>query len=129
MNCNTTIVTLNYFISILTIISKTNTANQNMVHFLRTPVLTLLKNQRVLIIKYQKITYLKGNFNKILTLNHFVHFQNYAAYSITLVIHNCTTFEKSISLLKGPYKNPLSNFSLLSKFHILSSQVNIKPRL
>lgn len=128
MNCNATIVTLNYFISILTIISKTNTANQNMVHFLRTPVLTLLKNQRVLIIKYQKITYLKGNFNKILTLNHFVHFQNYAAYSISLVIPKCTTFEKYIPV-KGPSKNPLSNFSLLSKFYILSSQVNTKPSL
>lgn len=127
MNCNATIVTLNYFISILTIISKTNTANQNMVHFLRTPVLTLLKNQRVLIIKYQKITNLKGNFNKILTLNHFVHFQDYAAYAITLVIPKCT-FEKYISV-KGPSKNPLSNFSLLSKFYILSSQVNIKPSL
>lgn len=120
MNGNATIVALNYFIRILTVISKTNTANQNMVHFLRTPVLTLLKNQRVLIIKYQKITYLKGNFNKILILNHFLHFQNYAAYSIILVIPKCATFEKYISLLKDPlrtlslifYFSPSSIFSL-----------------
>ena len=120
MNCNATIVALNYFISILTIISKTNTANQNMVHFLRTPVLTLLKNQRVLIIKYQKITYLKGNFNKILIYDHFLHFQNYAAYSIILVIPKCATFEKYIFLLKDPlrtlslifYFSPSSIFSL-----------------
>lgn len=51
MNCYSTVVTLDYFISIFTVISKTNATNQNMVHFLGTPILRLLKDQRVLVLK------------------------------------------------------------------------------
>lgn len=45
MHCYSTVVTLDYFISIFTVISKTNATNQNMVHFLGTPILRLLKDQ------------------------------------------------------------------------------------
>lgn len=51
MHCYPTVVTLDYFISIFAIVPKTNTANHNMVHFLGGPVLRLLKNQRVLLLK------------------------------------------------------------------------------
>lgn len=51
MHCYSTVVTLDYFISIFTVISKANATNQNMVHFLGTPILRLLKDQWVLILK------------------------------------------------------------------------------